>query len=161
MEKALVRLGLIGISSNSSLVVPGIFTVIDRMSKLFKELMGRTGLRGLRRAGFGSNNQDSLRKQQARSMDLFSCHWMDMDCYKPLWSQITQKPGEEPAGQVPVHQTCCPFLGINRGWSKEGPKAEHGLWSLKCVGLWPDSPLGISDQFQVIVPPPLQERCRY
>lgn len=23
------------------------------------------------------------------------------------------------------------------------------------MGLWPDSPLGISDQFQVIVPPPL------
>lgn len=44
MEKALVRLGLIGISSNSSVVVPGIFTVIDWMSKLFKELTGRTGL---------------------------------------------------------------------------------------------------------------------
>lgn len=44
MEKALVRLGLIGISSNSSVVVPGIFTVIDWMSKLFKELTGITGL---------------------------------------------------------------------------------------------------------------------
>ena len=49
MEKTLVRLGLIGISSNSSLVVPGIFTVRDRMSKMFKELMGRTGLRGFGR----------------------------------------------------------------------------------------------------------------
>lgn len=46
MEKALVRLGLTGISSNSSLVVPGIFTVIDRMSKLFKELMGRNWTSG-------------------------------------------------------------------------------------------------------------------
>lgn len=62
MEKALVRLGLIGISSNSSLVVPGIFTVIDRMSKLFKELMGRTGLRGFGRDRFGSKNQGCLRK---------------------------------------------------------------------------------------------------
>ena len=44
MEKSLVRLGLIGISNNSSVVVPGIFTVIDWMSKLFKELTGRTGL---------------------------------------------------------------------------------------------------------------------
>lgn len=34
----MVRPGLIGISSNSSFVVPGIFTVIDRMSELFKEL---------------------------------------------------------------------------------------------------------------------------
>lgn len=63
MEKALVRLGLIGISCISSLVVPGIFTVIGRMSKLFKELMGRTGLRGFSRDGFGSNNQGCLRKQ--------------------------------------------------------------------------------------------------
>lgn len=74
MEKALVRLGLIGISSNSLLVVPGIFTVIDRMSKLFKELMGKTGLRGLGRDGFGSDNRGSLRKQQVGTMDLFSCH---------------------------------------------------------------------------------------
>ena len=63
MEKTWVRLGLIGISSNSSLVVPGIFTVRDRMSKMFKELMGRTGLRGFGRDGFGSNDQGSLRKQ--------------------------------------------------------------------------------------------------
>ena len=62
MGKALVRLGLIGILSNSLLVVPGIFTVIDRMSKLFKELMGRTGLRGFGRDGFGSKNQGCLRK---------------------------------------------------------------------------------------------------
>lgn len=46
-----------------SLVVPGIFTVIDRMSKLFKELMGRTGLRGFGRDRFGSKNQGGcLRK---------------------------------------------------------------------------------------------------
>lgn len=78
MEKALVRLALIGISSNSSLVVPGIFTVIDRMSKLFKELTGRTGLRGFSRDGFGSNNQGCLRKQQEGSVDLFSCHYLDL-----------------------------------------------------------------------------------
>lgn len=52
----MLRLGLIGISSNSSLVVPRIFTVIDWMSKLFKELTGRTGLRGFSRNGFGSKN---------------------------------------------------------------------------------------------------------
>jgi hypothetical protein len=74
----LVRLGLIGISSNSLLVVPGIFTVIDRMSKLFKELTGRTGLRGFSRDGFGSNNLGSFRKQQAGSIDLFFCHCMDL-----------------------------------------------------------------------------------
>lgn len=78
MEKALVRLGLIGISSNSSFVVPRVFTVIDRMSELFKELMGRTGLRGFDRDGFGSNNQGCLRKQQAGSVDLFPCHCADM-----------------------------------------------------------------------------------
>lgn len=72
MGTALVKLGLIGISSNSSLVVPGIFTVIDRMSKLFKELMGRTGLRGFSRGGFDSNNQGCLKKQQAESMGMFS-----------------------------------------------------------------------------------------
>lgn len=86
MEKALVRLGLIGISSNSSLVLPGIFTVRDRMSKLFKELTGRTGLRGLRRAGFVSNNQDSLRKQQAGA---WTCSlvtewtWIAINLYSP------------------------------------------------------------------------------
>lgn len=78
MGTALVKLGLIGISSNSSLVVPGIFTVIDRMSKLFKELMGRTGLRGFGRGGFGSNNQGCLRKRQAQSMDMFSHHCVDV-----------------------------------------------------------------------------------
>lgn len=84
MEKALVRLGLIGISSNSSLVVPGIFTVIDGMSKLFKELTGRTGLRGFSRDGFGSNNQGCLRKQQAESIDLFSHHCMNIQVFTNL-----------------------------------------------------------------------------
>lgn len=72
MEKALVRLGLIGISSNSSVVVPGIFTVIDRMSKLFKELIGRTGFRAFSRDEFGSKNQGCLRTHQAEGTDLIS-----------------------------------------------------------------------------------------
>lgn len=33
--------------------------------------------------------------------------------FKPLLSQITQKPRDELEGQVPVHHTCCPFLDIN------------------------------------------------
>lgn len=64
MEKALVRLSLIGISSNSSPVVLGIFTVIDRMRKLFRELMGRTGLRGFGRDGFGSIRAASENSKQ-------------------------------------------------------------------------------------------------
>ena len=59
----MVRLGLIGISSNSLLVVPRIFTVIDWMSKLFKELTGGTGLRGFSRDGFSSKDQSCLRER--------------------------------------------------------------------------------------------------
>lgn len=66
----MVRLGLIGISSNSLLVVPRIFTVIDWMSKLFKELTGRTGLSGFSRYGFGSKNQGCLRKTASREYRL-------------------------------------------------------------------------------------------
>lgn len=78
MEKSLVRLGLIGISSNSSVVVPRIFTVIDWMSKLFKELTGRTGLQGFSRDRIGSKNQDCLRKHQVEGTALFSSQCMGL-----------------------------------------------------------------------------------
>lgn len=75
MQKALVRFDLIGISSNSSLVVQGILTVIDGVSKLFKELMGKTGLSGFSRSGFGSNNlrADSENKKQGVYMCSLIC----------------------------------------------------------------------------------------
>lgn len=53
MEKVLVRFSLIGILSNFLFVVLGIFIVIDRMRKLFREFMGRIGFRGFGRDGFG------------------------------------------------------------------------------------------------------------
>lgn len=133
MEKALVRFGLIGISSNSWLVVPGVFTVIDRMSKLFKELMGRNGLRDFGRDGFGSNNQGCLRKRKQGAWTCSLVTARARKAFKPPLSQITQKPRDELEGQVPVHHTCCPFLDINTKWSKEGRNAKHGLWSLKCM----------------------------
>lgn len=140
MEKALVKLGLIGISSNSWLVVPGIFTVIDWMSKLFKELTGRNGLRGLGRDGFGSNNWGCLRKWQAGSIDLLlSCHCMTCKAYKSLSSQVTQKLGDKLEGQVPGQQTCCLFLYTNREWNKGWTNEEYGLWCLRCMDSCPRS----------------------
>lgn len=84
MGKALVKLGLIGISSNSSLVVPGIFTVIDRISKLFKELMGRAGLRGFSRGGFGSNYQGHSENSKQRAWTCSLVMVWTCKAYKPL-----------------------------------------------------------------------------
>lgn len=116
MQKALVRFGLIGISSNSSLVVPGILTVIDGVSKLIKELMGKTGLNGFSRGGFGSNNlrADSENNKQG----VYTCSLITVwtcKAYKPLFSEIIQKLGDELVGQVSGHQTYCLFLGVNIG----------------------------------------------
>lgn len=91
------------------------------MSKLFKELMGRTGLRGLGSDGFGSSDQGSLRKQQAGSPD-----WPRV----PEWLgsreastvQITQKPGEHPEAQAPLVKTAA-YLQVEPRDEQRGPRA--------------------------------------
>lgn len=86
MQKALVRFGLIGILSNSLLVVPEIFAAIDRVSKLFKELMGKTGLNGFSRGGFGSNNLRAVSENNKQGV--YTCSFITVwtcKAYKPLF----------------------------------------------------------------------------
>lgn len=105
------------------------------MSKLFKELTGRTGLRGFRRDGFGSHNQGRLGKHQARSINLSS--WHPVLLLHEHTSVINLCIPENPEtrgrsrGQIPAFQTHYLFLGTSMEGIKDGPNAEHGLKHLK------------------------------